>query len=151
LGLRAAAQGAIAGIEDSSVRALAKVTQVMPPRLRRRVEALRVATQPAVWSSGPMVDPAALTIVAQACRDEERLRFAYTAAGGEESARHVGPHRLVSLGRRWSLVAYDLPRQDWRTFRLDRLAHPRGTTMRFQPRQLPAADAVAFVRASIES
>jgi predicted DNA-binding transcriptional regulator YafY len=105
IGLRAAAQGAIAGIEDASVRALAKVQQVMPPRLRRRVDALRAATVPAVWSSGPTIDPEALTAVAQACRDEERMRFAYTAQSGEETARHVEPYRLVSLGRRWYLVS----------------------------------------------
>src|ERR1700716_2305137 len=75
IGLRTAAQGAIAGIEDSSVRALAKLAQVMPPTLRRRVDALRSATISAVWGSGPSVDAGVLTVVAQACRDEERLRF----------------------------------------------------------------------------
>jgi predicted DNA-binding transcriptional regulator YafY len=149
IGLRTAAQGAIAGIEESSVRALAKLAQVMPPTLRRRVDALRAATVPAVWSSGgPTVDAAVLTVVAQACRDDERLRFAYTAQTGEQTARHVEPHRLVSLGRRWYLVAYDLTRQDWRSFRLDRLENPRNTGLRFSPRELPAKDAAAFVRAS---
>jgi len=143
------AQGAIAGIEDASVRALAKVQQVMPPRLRRRVEALRAATVPAVWSSGPTIDPEALTAVAQACRDEERIRFAYTAQSGEETARHVEPYRLVSLGRRWYLVAYDLVRLDWRIFRLDRLEKARSTALRFSPRELPAEDAAAYVRASL--
>ncbi len=151
IGLRAAAQGAVAGIEEASIRALTKVVQVMPPRLRRRVEALRAATIPAVWGTGPTVDAAVLTAVAQACRDEERVRFSYTAHGGEQTARHVEPHRLVSLGRRWYLVAYDLTRHDWRSFRLDRLDDPRGTGARFRPRQLPASDAAAFVRAGIES
>jgi predicted DNA-binding transcriptional regulator YafY len=151
IGLRAAAQGAIAGIEESSVRALAKVVQVMPSRLRRRVDALRTATVPAVWSTGPTVDPGALTAVAQACRDEERLRFSYTARAGQRTQRHVEPHRLVSLGRRWYLVAYDLTRHDWRSFRLDRLEDPCGTEARFRPRGLPAGDAVAFVRAGIDS
>jgi predicted DNA-binding transcriptional regulator YafY len=105
VGLQAAAQGAVAGIAESSVRALTKVVQVMPPRLRRRVEALRAMTVPAVWgSSGPSVDPGALTAVAQACRDTERLEFGYTAAGGEQTSRHVEPLRLVSLGRRWHLA-----------------------------------------------
>src|SRR5689334_19029463 len=116
IGLRAAAQGAVAGIEESSVRALTKVVQVMPPRLRRRVDALRLATVPAVWATGPTVDSEVLTTVAQACRDEERLTFAYTARQGERTSRHVEPHRLVSLGRRWYLVAYDLARHDWRSF-----------------------------------
>jgi predicted DNA-binding transcriptional regulator YafY len=150
IGLRAAAQGAIAGIEESSIRALTKVVQVMPPRLRRRVDALRVATVPAVWGNGPTVDSGVLTAVAQACRDEERLRFSYTAARGERTSRHVEPHRLVSLGRRWYLVAYDLTRHDWRSFRLDRLAEPRNTAERFRPRELPGGDAAAFVRAGID-
>jgi predicted DNA-binding transcriptional regulator YafY len=158
IGLRTAAQGAVAGIEEASVRALAKVQQVMPPRLRRRVDALRAATVSAVWGSGPTVDASVLTTVAQACRDEERMRFSYTAQSGEQTDRHVEPHRLVSLGRRWYLVAYDMTRQDWRTFRLDRLDRPRSTGMRFVPissstatptrRELPAKDAAAFVRAS---
>ena len=148
IGLRTAALGAIAGIEEASIRALTKVQQVMPPRLRRRIDALREATVPAAWGAGPTVDSGALTTVAQACRDEERLRFAYTAQGGEQTARHVEPHRLVSLGRRWYLVAFDLTRQDWRSFRLDRMAAPRSTALRFSPRELPAKDAAAFVRAS---
>lgn len=151
VGLQAAAQGGVAGLAESSVRALAKIVQVMPPRLRRRVEALRAMTVPAVWgSSGATVDPAILTAVAQACRDTERLEFSYTAAGGERSTRHVEPYRLVSLGRRWYLVAYDLTRHDWRSFRLDRLDEPRPTRARFRPRELPADDAAAFVRAGIE-
>ncbi|RCG32211.1 YafY family transcriptional regulator [Sphaerisporangium album] len=151
IGLRVAAQGAVAGIEEASVRALAKVVQVMPPRLRRRIEALRAATQPTVWGAGPTVDAGTLTTVAQACRDEERLRFSYTARAGEVTERHVEPHRLVSLGRRWYLVAYDLARHDWRSFRLDRLSEPRGTRDRFRPRELPAEDAAAFVRAGIDT
>jgi predicted DNA-binding transcriptional regulator YafY len=149
IGLRTAAQGAVAGIEEASIRALTKVVQVMPPRLRRRVDALRTATVPAVWSNGPTVDSGTLTTVAQACRDEERLRFSYTAHRGERTERHVEPHRLVSLGRRWYLVAYDLTRHDWRSFRVDRLTDPDSTGERFRPRELPADDPVAFVRAGI--
>jgi predicted DNA-binding transcriptional regulator YafY len=150
IGLRAAAQGAVAGIEESSVRVLAKVVQVMPPRLRRRVDALRSATVPAVWGNGPTVDAEVLTTLAQACRDEEQLRFSYTAASGERTERHVEPHRLVSLGRRWYLVAYDLLRHDWRSFRLDRLCDPHNNGVRFRPRKLPAEDAAAYVRASMD-
>ncbi len=126
VGLQAAAQGAVEGIAESSVRALAKVVQVMPARLRRRVEALGAMTVPASWGgeAQPSADPHALTTVALACRDSERLRFSYIAAGGEQSARHVEPHRLVLLTRRWYLVGYDLTRHDWRTFRLDRLSAP---------------------------
>jgi predicted DNA-binding transcriptional regulator YafY len=150
IGLRTAAQGPVAGIEEASVRALAKLAQVMPPRLRRRVDALRSSTVLALWSAGPTVDPNVLTAVAQACRDEERMRFGYVASNGERTARHVEPHRLVALGRRWYLVAYDLTRQDWRSFRLDRLDSARTTGMRFHPRPLPAADPATFVREGIE-
>ncbi len=84
-------------------------------------------------------------------RDIDRLRFSYTAAGGQHTGRHVEPHRLVLLGHRWSLAGYDLGRHDWRSFRLDRLTAPRGTGTRFRPRTLPAADAAAFVRAGVDS
>jgi predicted DNA-binding transcriptional regulator YafY len=151
VGLQVAAQGGVEGTAEASMRALAKVIQVMPARLRRRVEALSAATVPASWGSTGQaaVDPAILTTAAMACRDTERLRFSYTAAGGEQTDRHVEPHRLVLLGRRWYLVGYDLTRQDWRSFRLDRLAGPRGTGARFRPRELPATDAAAFVQAGI--
>ncbi len=151
LGLQAATHSAVEGVAESSVRALAKVVQVMPARLRRRVEALGAMTVPASWGSAarPSVDPAILTVLALACRDSERIRFSYTAAGGQQTGRHVEPHRLVSLGRRWYLVGYDLSRHDWRSFRLDRLAAPHGTGARFRPRELPAADAAAFVQAGI--
>jgi predicted DNA-binding transcriptional regulator YafY len=150
LGLQAAAESGVEGIAESSVRALAKVVQVMPARLRRRVEALRAMTVPAGWGGArPSVDPGVLTGVAVACRDTERLRFGYTAANGQQTSRHVEPYRLVSLGRRWYLVGYDLDRHDWRSYRVDRLARPEGTGARFRPRELPAADAAAFVRAGI--
>jgi predicted DNA-binding transcriptional regulator YafY len=153
VGLQAAAESSVAGIAESSVRALAKVVQVMPGRLRRRVEALRAMTVPASWGYGARtsVDPGVLTGVAVACRDAERLRFRYTAADGRRTDRHVEPYRLVSLGRRWYLVGYDLDRQDWRSYRIDRLAGPQGTGARFRPRELPGADAAAFVRAGIDS
>jgi predicted DNA-binding transcriptional regulator YafY len=153
VGLQAAAQGAVEGIAESSVRALAKIVQVMPSGLRRRVEALSAMTVPAGWQGAPQpsVDPGLLTTVALACRNSERLRFSYTAADGQHTSRHAEPHRLVLLGRRWYLVAFDLTRQDWRSFRLDRLAAPGGTGARFRPRELPASDAAAFVRAGIDS
>src|SRR6516225_5552516 len=156
LGLQAAAQGAVEGIAESSVRALAKVVQVMPARLRRRVQALGAMTVPASWeavggAASQTVDPEVLTTLALACRDAERVRFSYTAADGQQTGRHVEPHRLVQLGRRWYLAGYDLDRDGWRSYRLDRLAGPRGTGARFRPRELPAADAAAFVRAGIQS
>ena len=146
VGLQAAAQGPVEGIADSSVRALAKVVQVMPARLRRRVEALAAMTVPAAWDAGTQspagpaaLDPGVLTTIALACRDSERIRFGYVAASGAQSTRHVEPHRLVSLGRRWYLVGYDLDRQDWRSFRMDRLSEPSGSGARFRPRELPGA------------
>jgi predicted DNA-binding transcriptional regulator YafY len=137
---------------EASLQALAKVVQVMPARLRRRVDALRAVTVPAGWGpSAPAVDPAALTTVALACRDAERLRFTYTDAGGHHTERLVEPFRLVPSGRRWYLVAYDVERGDWRSFRMDRLSGPAGTGARFAPRRLPADDAAAFVRAGFDA
>ena len=154
LGLQAAAQSAVEGIAESSVRALAKVVQVMPARLRRQgrgAERDDGARELGETRPGPASIPGILTTIALACRDSERLRFSYTAADGQHTDRHVEPHRLVLLGRRWYLVGYDLTRQDWRSFRLDRLTAPRGTGSRFRPRELPAADAAAFVRSGIDS
>jgi predicted DNA-binding transcriptional regulator YafY len=150
VGLRAAAGGMVAGIEETSARALAKLVQVMPPRLRRRVDALQAATVP-VSIPGPTVDSGVLATVAQACRDAERVRFGYTSYDGQQSRRHVEPHRLVSLGRRWYLVGYDLARHDWRSFRLDRVGETEATGARFRPRDLPSGDAAAYVQASLRS
>jgi predicted DNA-binding transcriptional regulator YafY len=151
VGLQLAAQGAIEGIADSSVRALAKVLTVMPPRLRRRAEALTAMTVPASWGTAPRdtVDPDVLTVLALACRDSERIRFGYASAAGERTDRLVEPHRVVMLGRRWYLAGYDLGRHDWRSYRLDRVTSPEATGARFLPRKLPAADAATFVRAGI--
>ncbi|KXP00182.1 helix-turn-helix transcriptional regulator [Tsukamurella pseudospumae] len=149
VGLQTAAQGGIAGIAETSVRALGKVAAVMPPRLRKRVEALGAVTQPAGVPGGPAVDPRILTGLAEACRAEERIEFGYTAADGAVTQRLAEPLRLVPLGRRWYLVAYDLHRHDWRSFRLDRMEAPSCTGVRFRPRELPAADAAAYVRASV--
>lgn len=150
VGLRTAAGGLVSGIEESSVRALTKIVQVMPKRLRRRVDALQEYTVPAPLS-GPTIDAVALTILAQACRDNERLRFAYTRHDGARAERLVEPHRLVSLGRRWYLVGWDLGRHDWRSFRVDRLSEPHLEGVPFRQRDLPAADAAEFVKAGIAS
>src|SRR3954465_6524928 len=121
VGLQAAAQTAVAGMGEASVRALTKVIQVLPPRLRHRADALRAVTTPVRWSAADTVDPRVLTEVAQACRDTERLAFSYTAADGTRTDRLTEPFRLVALRRRWYLVAYDLRRGDWRSFRRDRV------------------------------
>ncbi|GAA0361894.1 YafY family protein [Microbispora corallina] len=146
VGMGEAARSAIMGMEASAIRALTKVVQVMLPRLRRRVDLLRGATVSAT-SAEPVVTVDVLTTVAQACRDEERLRFSYAPRGREPLSREVEPYRLMTLGRRWYLVAYDLTRQDWRSFRLDRLTEAQATGARFRPRDLPTQDAAAFVRA----
>ncbi|NED95513.1 YafY family transcriptional regulator [Phytoactinopolyspora alkaliphila] len=151
VGLRTASGGAVEGIEETSVRALTKVVQVMPPRLRRRVDALQAFTVPAVWGGGPTVNAETLTVIAQACRDDERLRFRYTTRSGDHAVREVEPHRMVSLARRWYLVAWDVERHDWRTFRVDRLGEPTVTGARFRPRELPASDAAEFVRSQLSS
>lgn len=145
VGLRAAAGTAVTGIEETSVRALVKLEQVLPSHLRRRVNALQSVTDTFV-GSGPTVDPECLTVIAGACRDVERLRFAYRARDTAESRREVEPLRLVTLGRRWYLVAWDPSREGWRTFRVDRISEPQHTGVRFTPRALPGdGDAAAFV------
>ena len=148
VGLRTAARASVTGIEETAVRALVKLEQVLPTHLRRRVQALSSATiAPAV--GGPTVDPQHLTVIAAACRDSECLRFAYRSREGADSRREVEPHSLVNLGRRWYLVAWDRAREDWRTFRVDRLARPASSGVRFMPRTLPSRDAAAYVQRSI--
>ncbi|MFC9437810.1 helix-turn-helix transcriptional regulator [Nocardia sp. NPDC057030] len=146
LGLRSAAQGSVAGIEESAARALVKLAQVLPSRLRGRVDAVDSATVSLGGpAAGPRVDPETLVVLAAAARDGERIRFRYRDKGDAQSKRFAEPHSLVSAGRRWYLVAWDLDRADWRTFRLDRIDAPFPTGVRCAPRELPAADAAAFV------
>jgi predicted DNA-binding transcriptional regulator YafY len=150
VGLRTAARASVAGIEETSVRALVKLEQVLPSHLRRRVSALGAATV-ALPAGGPTVDPQHLTVIATACRDAECLRFAYRRRDEQESRREVEPHSLVNLGRRWYLVAWDRGREDWRTFRIDRVTRPATTGVRYAPRKLPAKDAAAYVAQSISA
>ncbi|WFB10276.1 YafY family transcriptional regulator [Streptomyces sp. LX-29] len=145
VGLRQAAYGGVEGIEETSVRALAKLEQVLPDRLRRRVGALTTFTVPMRGYAGPTVDPAVLTELAGACRDGERLRFAYRDHDGGTSRRTVEPHRLVSAQRRWYLVAWDVDRADWRTFRADRITPTPPHGPRFAPRRPPAEDLAGYV------
>ncbi|GAB3814258.1 helix-turn-helix transcriptional regulator [Micromonospora zhanjiangensis] len=138
VGLRTAARGPVAGIEEASVRALAKLEQVLPARLRRRVSAVADYTVPIPPDTpAPAIDPATLTTLAAACRDHERLRFDYRSHDGTATIRTVEPHRLVTWGRRWYLVAWDVERDDWRTFRVDRVEPRIPTGPRFTPRELP--------------
>jgi predicted DNA-binding transcriptional regulator YafY len=136
IGLRTAASGSIAGIEETSVRALAKLQQVLPSRLRHRVSAFQSYALP-MPSRGPQVDPDVLTLIATACRDHERLRFDYRAHSGTASRRAVEPYRLVNDRRRWYLVGWDVDRDAWRTFRVDRIEPRTPAGPRFRPRALP--------------
>jgi predicted DNA-binding transcriptional regulator YafY len=148
VGLRAAAGASVSGIEETSVRALVKLEQVLPAHLRRRVAALSQAMFTLV-PAGPRVEPQHLTAIAAACRDGERLRFGYMRRDGEEGRREVEPHALVNRGRRWYLLAWDCRREDWRTFRVDRISKPAASGARFAPRALPADDAAVFVEQSL--
>jgi len=142
VGLRTAASGSIAGIEETSVRALAKLQQVLPSRLRRRVSAIGSYALP-MPSRGPQVDPDVLTVIANACRDHERLRFDYRAHSGAATQRSVEPYRLVNDRRRWYLVAWDTDRDAWRTFRVDRIEPRTPAGPRFTPRALPPDPQIA--------
>jgi predicted DNA-binding transcriptional regulator YafY len=148
VGLRTAARASVTGIEEIAVRALVKLEQVLPAHLRRRVSALGAATF-TLPGAGPTVDPQDLTVIATACRDTERVRFAYRSRDGTDTSREVEPHALVNHGRRWYLLAWDRRREDWRTFRVDRLAKPASTGVRFSPRKLPAKDAATYVEQRI--
>jgi predicted DNA-binding transcriptional regulator YafY len=150
VGLRTAAGGSVAGIEEASVRALAKLEQVLPSRLRHRVNALHTATA-TITGPGPVVSAQVLTAVADACRRHEGLRFDYTDHTGDASLRAVEPRRLVFGGRRWYLLAWDLDRRDWRTFRVDRIALRTPSGPRFTPRDLPDGDAATYVRRTVSS
>ena len=150
VGLRTAARASVRGIEETSVRALVKLEQVLPSHLRRRVRALGAATS-AIAPGGPEVDAQVLSVLAAACRDSERVRFAYRGRDGAGSRREVEPHSLVNVGRRWYLVAWDRGREGWRTFRVDRLSRPAAAGARFEPRELPAKDGAAYVSQSLSA
>jgi predicted DNA-binding transcriptional regulator YafY len=145
VGLRTAA--GVSGIEEASLGALAKLEQLLPNRLRRRVNAVQASTLPVPGDGpGPRVDPAVLAVLAAACRDRERLHFAYQDHHGSVGRRAVEPYRLVTWGRRWYLVAWDLDREDWRILRVDRVTAATATGQRFKPRELPeGGDLAAYV------
>ena len=153
ISLHMAAAGSVAGLEETSLRALTKLSTMLPSRLRHRVSAFRTTTVPLTGqgSRPDAVDPELLTAIAAACRDQRRLRLRYRSGDGA-AARNVEPYRLVHTTRRWYLLAWDIDRADWRTFRLDRISGPPGPPgARFTPRQPPAEDAAASVSQSISS
>jgi predicted DNA-binding transcriptional regulator YafY len=153
VGLGRAAGGGVAGIEETSVRALAKLEQVLPARLRRRVSALNAYTVQITFpGTAPPVAPEVLTTIANSARDHERLRFDYTGHDGTASARDVEPYRLVHRRGRWYLVGYDVARDDWRTFRVDRIRPRTPAGPRFAPRDLPAdGDVAAYVEKGVNT
>lgn len=151
IGLRYAAGAAISGIEETSLRALTKIEALLPHRLRRRVSALHSSVRSVPREvADDIIHPEALSMFAAACRDQEHMRFDYRRSDGENSRRHVEPHTLVTVERRWYLVAWDGDRRDWRTFRLDRIQEPQQVGTHFPIREIPGRDAADFVASSID-
>jgi predicted DNA-binding transcriptional regulator YafY len=151
VGLRTAAGGGVTDIQETAVRALAKLEQVLPSRLRHRVQALQAATVEVPAPGRPTVDAAVLAALASACRDHQRLRFDYRDHDGSVSVRSVEPHRLVHDRGRWYLVAWDSDRADWRTFRADRIRPRIPTGPRFAPREPPGGDVVTYLQRGVGS
>src|SRR3954453_15703970 len=145
IGLRTATAGAVTGIEETSLRALAKLEQVLPPRLRSRVSTLQAVTLHVRRPGGTTGDPTLLTGLARVCRDHSRLRFDYSDRRGTATQRRVEPYRIVNSGQRWYLVAWDTDRDDWRTFRVDRMVTGMSPGPRFVPRALSDAEVEALV------
>ena len=150
VGLRTAASGSIAGIEETSVRALAKLEQVLPARLRRRVSALSDATS-AFSTDGPRIDADVLATLATACRDGVRLHFPYVAKDDKATKRNTEPSAVVYSGYRWYLLAFDLDRDDWRTFRIDRIRGRVRPGSRGRRRTVPGGDPAAFVKSQLRA
>jgi predicted DNA-binding transcriptional regulator YafY len=148
LGLNSVAAGPVAGIGEASVRALAKLEQVLPSRLRPKFAMLKAAVT-TLPSNAASVDPQQLTVVSAAIADKRQLSFDYVKADGDAGRRLVEPYRLVDTGRRWYLVAWDVDREDWRTFRADRIATLPAERKKYVPRPLPAEDLADYVQRSV--
>lgn len=151
IGLATTADGSVAGLEDSAIRALAKLEHVLPARLRPRLAAVGSATAAVPHRDAPRVDPSVLATLASCCRDQELVSFDYRSRAGQPSARRVEPHHLVTVQGRWYLIAWDPDRVDWRTFRLDRIDQPTSTRQGFTPRALPAPDPAGYLTESFAS
>jgi predicted DNA-binding transcriptional regulator YafY len=150
VGLRQAAGLPVTSIRDASVSALTKIADILGPEQRADVEAITSAVEtPRQSVHGISLDT--LTALARASRDRERIRFEYRDANDTSTARYAEPHHVVPVGLRWYLLAWDLDRQDWRTFRLDRISEPHVTKRRFDRRELPAPDAASFVTERMSS
>ncbi len=148
LGLQTNTTGTVAGIEEASLRALTKMAQVLPTRLRHRVDTLRsaVVAMPPRYDPGPAIDADSLTTISAAIRAAETLRFDYRSHTGDNTRRTVEPHRIAHWGHRWYLVGWDTDRTAWRTFRVDRttLRTPNGP--RFTHRPSPDGDVATYLR-----
>ena len=145
IGLRVAAAQRLVGGSETALTALAKLEQVLPAPLRRRVTALADAVQPTGIRTGEAVSTEVLGELALACRDHERVRFTYTAASGEISRRRVEPYTLAPADRHWYLLCWDVERDDWRTFRVDRVSGIEHTRVLFQPRTLTPEEIEEFI------
>ena len=145
--LRLAAGGSVAGVGEAALRALTKLDQVMPSRLRSQVAAVHDATVTLTPEAESPVDPEVLMTLARACRDHEHVDAEYVDRAGAPTSRRLEPYQLVTTGRRWYLLAYDRDREDWRSLRLDRMADVRARGTTFIARQAP--DAAAYVRRAI--
>ena len=144
LGLQVGATTRAAGLEDAAAGALTKLREILPPRLRGQVDALRYATENGARQE-PAVPSRLLEELAAVCHRRERLRFDYRTHDGEFQRRETEPHRLVNIGRRWYLLGWDVLRDDWRTYRVDRLAPRTPTGPRFHPRELSPGGAAELV------
>lgn len=146
--LQSTVHGGSSALAEAALRALGKVIPVLPSRLRQRAQALAASTVPldSRNSVPEPVDPQVLVVLAQGCRDRERVVFDYRDAKGSASSRRVEPAKLVNVGDRYYLVAYDLDRADWRSFRVDRAENAEPRALRFIPREIPGGDAAQFVR-----
>jgi len=157
--LLAGAGGGVASAGDAAVRALTKLDRVLPTRLRHEVRALSSSVE-SFGGGRPPVDAEVIMTLARACRDEVEAGFDYPSgsnrrrtddhpSGSEVNRRRVEPYRLVASDRRWYLFAFDLDRDDWRSFRVDRMTEVSARTWRFRPR--PTPDAAAYVQESVAS
>jgi predicted DNA-binding transcriptional regulator YafY len=150
IGLAAASSRGISGVEESSLRALVKLEQILPARLRRRVDALRSFTVTVPPDQvGPQADASLLQALATAALNHEKVRMTYERHDGAATRRIVEPHRVVNWGRKWYLVAWDEDRADWRTFRVDRIGKVDQTGLRFDGRPLPAEDITAYIAGNV--
>lgn len=151
VGLWSATSAPVEGIEETALRALAKLEALLPDRIRRRTNAITSNVSTYRWprSQREQADVNTILVATAACRDSEEMRFTYLSKAGDETERLVEPHRLVAIDQRWYLLAWDSRREDWRTFRLDRMTNARLAGVRFNQRPIPGGDPAAFVASNL--